>query len=144
VPDVYGLHLTAPHTQIVGQSLALECSMTTVRGITSRVDILWSSDGSILNKENNISRVSSAENFAVYTNTYAISPLSVSDDGRTYWCEAVINSKPPFATSHNITLDVIGIVKKIIKLCIKHEIFNSSNSYYHHNTIWSYTRSYGR
>jgi len=109
VPDVYGLSLTAPHTQIVGQSLTLECSVTTVRGITSRVDIVWSSDGSILNRENNISRDSNTENFAVYTNTYAITPLGVSDDGRTYWCEAVINSKPPVTASHNITLDVIGM-----------------------------------
>jgi len=85
--------------------------VTTVRGITSRVDIVWSSDGSILNKEDNNSIASSTKNFAVYTNTYTISPLSVSDDGKTYWCKSVINSKPPVAAFDNVTLDVMGKYK---------------------------------
>ena len=83
--------------------------MTTVRGITSRMDMVWSSDGNILQKEHNITRDSRTQNVAVYINTYTISPLSVSDDDRTYTCEAVINSKPPVAVSHNVTLDVTGM-----------------------------------
>jgi len=33
--------VTAPNTQTVGQSLTLTCNAVTVRGITSRVDIIW-------------------------------------------------------------------------------------------------------
>ena len=44
--------MTAPNTQTVGQSLTLQCEVTTVRGITSRVDIVWSSDGTVLRRMN--------------------------------------------------------------------------------------------
>ena len=40
--------VTAPKNQMVGQSLIVQCEVTTVRGITSRVDIVWSSDGTEL------------------------------------------------------------------------------------------------
>ena len=43
--------VTAPNTQTVGQSLTLQCEVTTVRGITSRVDIVWSSDGTVFEKD---------------------------------------------------------------------------------------------
>ena len=83
--------------------------MTTVRGITSRVDIVWSSDdGSILYKQHNISTKSSTDNIAKYSNTYTITPLSVHDDDRTYQCEALINSKPLVSASDDVTLDVTG------------------------------------
>ena len=47
--------VTALNTQTVGQSLTLQCEVTTVRGITSRVDIVWSSGGSILRRINDLS-----------------------------------------------------------------------------------------
>ena len=109
VPTTYGLSLNAHHVQIVGQSLTLECSVTTVRGITSRVDMVWSSNRRVLNKENNISKDSTTENFVVYSSTYIISPLSINDYGRTYQCEAIINSKPPVTAYDNVTLDVTGM-----------------------------------
>ena len=109
VPTTYGLSLNAHHVQIVGQSLTLECSVTTVRGITSRVDIVWSSDDRVLNQEHTIAKDSTTRNFAVYSSTYIISPLDVSDDGRTYQCEAIINSKPPIKVNDNVTLDVTGM-----------------------------------
>ena len=34
--------MIAVDTQIVGQSLTLECSVITVRGIVSSVDLIWS------------------------------------------------------------------------------------------------------
>ena len=37
--------VTALNIQTVGQSLTLECTVTAVRGITSRVDIIWSRNG---------------------------------------------------------------------------------------------------
>ena len=45
--------VTAPNNQTVGQSLSLQCEVTTVRGITSRVDIVWSS-GTVLRRINSI------------------------------------------------------------------------------------------
>ena len=101
--------VTAPNTQIVGQSLTLECSVTTVRGITSRVDIVWSSDDDLqLKRTESVSVNYSMNNLVVYTDRYSISQLSTSDENRAYQCEVVINSDPLSSASGNITLNVTG------------------------------------
>ena len=98
--------MTAANTQTVGQSLTLQCVVTTVRGITSRVDIVWSSDSTVLRTMNN---VSSMDNSLVYTDSYnMLQPLSTTDDGRVIQCEVVINSSPSIMASDNIILDVTG------------------------------------
>ena len=99
--------VTAPHTQTVGKSLTLQCEVTTLRGITSRVDIVWSSDSKELRRVNGVSSTT-VENSLVYTDSYTISPLSTTDDGRLYQCEVVINASPPIRDVDNIVLDVTG------------------------------------
>ena len=99
---------TAPNTQTVGQSLTLECSVTTVRGITSRVDIIWSSNGTQLERTEGVSVSSTTDNSVVYTDTYIISQLNTTDDGREYQCEVVINTSPPVMANDSVTLDVMG------------------------------------
>ena len=101
--------VTAPNTQTVGQSLTLQCEVTTVRGITSRVDIVWSSGGTELQRMNNVSSTIMS-NSLVYTNSYTISVLNTSDDGRVLECQAMINANTLVQSSYNITLDVIGKV----------------------------------
>ena len=98
--------VTAPNTQTVGQSLTLQCEVTAVRGITSRVDIVWSSGGTELQRMN----VSSTTmgNSLVYTDSYTISQLSTDDEGRMIQCEVVINASPSVMASDSITLDVTG------------------------------------
>ena len=64
--------VTAPNTQTVGQSLTLQCEVTTVRGITSRVDIMWSSDGTTLRRINDTTAIT-MDNSLVYTDSYTIS-----------------------------------------------------------------------
>ena len=99
--------MTAPNTQTVSQSLTLQCEVTTVRGITSRVDIVWSSNGTELERRNNVSSTT-MDNLLVYTNSYTISQLSTTDDGRVIQCEVVINVSPSVMASDNITLNVTG------------------------------------
>ena len=99
--------MTAPNTQTVGQSLTLQCEVTTVRGITSRVDIVWSSDDMELNRTDNISSTT-VDNSLVYRDSYTISQLSTDDERRDYWCEAVMNSDPTVKNNTNVTLDVSG------------------------------------
>ena len=99
--------MTAPNTQTVGQSLTLQCEVTTVRGITSRVDIVWSSDDTQLERMNNVSSTI-MENSLAYTDSYTISQLSTTDDGRVIQCEVVINTSPSVMASDNIILDVTG------------------------------------
>ena len=99
--------MTAPNTQTVGQSLTLQCEVTTVRGITSRVDIVWSSDGMELDRTNSTTPTT-MDNSLIFTDSYTISQLSTDDEGRDYWCEVVINSNPTITNNANITLDVTG------------------------------------
>ena len=99
--------MTAPNTQTVSQSLTLQCEVTTVRGITSRVDIVWSSDGTELNKTDDISS-NMMDNSLVYTDSYTISQLNTTDDGRVIQCEVVINTSPSVMASDSITLNVTG------------------------------------
>ena len=99
--------ITVPHTQIVGQSLTLQCEVTTVRGITSRVDIVWSSGGTVLERMNNVSSTTMA-NSLVYTDYYNILQLNTTDDDRVIQCDGVTNANPSVMANDSITLDVIG------------------------------------
>ena len=99
--------MTALNTQTVGQSLTLRCEVTTVRGITSKVNIVWNSGGTELQRMNNVSSTT-MNNSLVYTDSYTISQLSTTDDDRVIQCEGVINADPPVMASDSITLDVTG------------------------------------
>ena len=93
--------------QPVGQSLTLQCEVTTVRGITSRVDIVWSSNGTELNRTNSTTLIMTS-NSLVYTDLYTIDILSTDDEDRSYDCEVVIYTSPPEMASDSVTLDVTG------------------------------------
>ena len=102
------ISVTTPNTQTVGQSLTLQCEVTTVIGITSRVDIVWRSGGTVLQRMNGVSSTMMS-NLLVYTNFYTISQLSTTDDGKVIQCEGVINASPSVMASNDITLDVTGM-----------------------------------
>ena len=80
--------------------------MTTVRGITSRVDIVWSVDGSNLDTIEDVNITLLRENAAIYSVFYTIPLLSTTDDGRVCQCEVVINTSPPVMATGSATLDV--------------------------------------
>ena len=99
--------VTAPNTQTVGQPLTLQCEVTTVRGITSRVNIVWSSGGTVLRRMNDTT-ATTMDNSLVYTDSYTISQLSTTDEGKMIQCEVVINASPLVMASNSVTLDVTG------------------------------------
>ena len=99
--------MTALNTQTVGQSLTLQCEVTTVRGITSRVDIVWSSDGTVLRRTNDTT-ATTMDNSLVYTDLYSISILNTSDNNRVITCDAVVDVDPTVTGSGDIMLDVTG------------------------------------
>ena len=108
VPNSTNVTVTAPNTQIVGQSLILECSVTTVRGITSRIDTEWSIGNMMLQRTEGINATSTTNDFVVYRNIYNISQVSTFDDGRVYQCKVIINTLPQLMASDSTTLDVTG------------------------------------
>ena len=105
--------VNAPNNQTVGQSLTLESTITTVRGITSRVDIVWSSNGVELKRINQSTANSTHDNTELYVDTYDIPLLSTSDDDRVIQCEIVIMTTPIVMVADNVTLDVTGKSYKI-------------------------------
>ena len=104
VPVPSQVDVIAPAIQTVGQSLILRCSVIAVRGITSRVDTVWSSNG--LGLETVEANVSSITNYSVeYTAYYTIVQLNETDDGRVFQCKAVINASPPVIAENSVPLN---------------------------------------
>ena len=111
--------VTVLNNQTVGQSLTLQCEVTTVRGITSRVDIVWRSDGTELERINNIT-VSMVNISVVYSENYTISQLSTSDHGRIIECDVVINN-----SIINTGTNKLNVFGKFLKthLCMHSSLF---------------------
>ena len=110
--------VTAPDIQIVGRSLTLQCEVTTVRGITSRVDIVWSSGGMELKRSNGATSMTMG-NLQVYIDSYTIPILMTMDKGRVIQCETVINTaNTSIVAGDNITLDASSKFTHCI-LCIQ-------------------------
>ena len=92
----------------VSQSLVLPCDVTAVRGITSRVDIIWRSGGVMLARRNNTLPTLN-DGMLLYTDYYAFPrTVNTTDNGREYQCQVVINTSPPVMVTGSYTLDVIG------------------------------------
>ena len=109
VPIPENVTVTAPDVLTVGQSLTLECIVTTVRGITSRVDIVWSSDGVVVETTEGISPSATTDNYLEYSNAYIISQINeTADDGVVYQCEVTINSISLVMVSENVILNPTG------------------------------------
>ena len=100
--------LKEPDIQTVGESLSLECIVTTVRGISSRIDVIWRSGGVEIQRTIGARISSSTSSSIIYRDFYNISLLTTAEEGRVYQCEGVINAAPNLITESNITLDVVG------------------------------------
>ena len=91
----------------IGDPLTLYCTVTAVRGISSSVDIVWTTGGRVVRRVDNIT--ADAENdYAIYTDSFEISSLSTIDNGREYQCTVVINAYNPIYRSDQITLMFAG------------------------------------
>ena len=92
----------------VSQPLTLECSITTVNGITSRVDIVWSSNGLELKRIDGANATSVTDQSEIYTVFYDILQLTTSDHGREFQCGMFVNTTPSVMAIGSITLDITG------------------------------------
>ena len=87
----------------IGEPLTLDCTVTAVRGISSSVDIIWTTGGRVVRRVYNIT--ADIENdYAIYTDSFEISSLSAIDNGREYQCTVVINAYQPIYNNDHITL----------------------------------------
>ena len=108
--------VTTLNVQMVGQSLMLECAMSTPRGINSRVDVVWRRDGVEVKRINNTSSNFSSPEVVVYTNIFTIPLLGTYDDDIVYECDVIINASPILKLIDNVILDVTG---KCALICYK-------------------------
>ena len=108
VPPPDTVNMAIISAQTVGQLLTLECNVSTVRGITSRVDIVWSSNGEELRRTEGVNVSFTSDSTVTYTDYYNAWQLNTSDDGRVYQCEVFVNTSSPLMADSNITLDVNG------------------------------------
>ena len=91
----------------IGDPLTLHCTVTAVRGISSSVDLVWTTGGRVVRRVDNIT--ADIKNlYAIYTDSFEISSLSAIDNGREYQCTAVINRYQPVYSSDEITLIFTG------------------------------------
>ena len=87
----------------IGDPLVLNCSVTAVRGISSSVDIIWSTGGIVVSRMENV--IPNIENDStIYTDSFEISSLSAIDNRREYQCTVMINASEPIYNSDQITL----------------------------------------
>ena len=93
----------------IGQPLILQCSATIVRGITSTVDIIWTTDNTQVRRVNIITASSNINSSSMYNDSFIIPSLNISDIGRVYQCEVLINSVFPTRTKSNFTISIPGI-----------------------------------
>ena len=98
------VNVTALNTQTVGQSLTLQCEVTTVRGITSRVDIVWRNGSMELDRT-----IIMPNNQLMYTDSYNIQTLTTDHNDSVVQCEVVINASTSVNASDTITLNVTGM-----------------------------------
>ena len=100
----------------VGDPLTLNCTVTTVRGISSSVNIMWYTGGSVVRRVDNLTVAYTVNYSAIYTDLFEISSLTVIDNGREYQCRVVIiASQRQVYASGQITLNFNGE-----HLCIIH------------------------
>ena len=87
----------------IGDPLTLDCTVTAVRGISSSVDIIWTTGGRVVRRVDNIT--ADIENDStIYTDSLEISSLSAIDNRREYHCRVLINASPPVYGSDQFTL----------------------------------------
>ena len=103
----------APYSQTVGQSLTLQSRITTVRGITSRVDIVWSSNGETLERIVEATPNFTKDNSEEYEYTYNIPLLSTSYNGRVIECKIIIMTTPSIMATDSVRLNVTGKCYKV-------------------------------
>ena len=99
--------VTTLDDQVLGDPLTLDCTVITVIGISSAVNIIWSVGGKTVRIVNDTS-ATIKNNSAIYTDSLVLPELTVLDNGRTYQCTVVINKNPPIIFSGSMTLDFFG------------------------------------
>ena len=108
--------ITPLNTPKVGDTLLVECSVTTAKNISIPVDIEWRNNlNVIVQRIENVDVANRHQDTQVYKNVYTIPMLSDNEAGNTYRCSGVINTDPPeIITSTFVIPSIAGKMHMII------------------------------
>ena len=101
----FEINITARNIQQVGSPLTLDCIIYESSVTTSSLEIVWITNATILQITDAMSTLSNGS--SVYTDSYTITQLMTSDQGRVIQCIAN-RTNPPVMDSSIIILNVNG------------------------------------
>ena len=101
----FEINIAARSLHQVGDPLTLDCNIQDLSGITSPLEVVWTTNTSILQRTNITASVNNGS--SVYTDSYTIMQLTTSDHGRVIQCIAN-RTDPPVMDGSNIILNVTG------------------------------------
>ena len=91
----------------IGDPLTLDCAASAVRGISSSVNIIWTTGGRVVRRVDDIT-ADRVNDSAIYTDSFEISSLSAIDNGREYQCTVMINATQPVNNSDQFVVILDG------------------------------------
>jgi len=97
--------VTADPTPTVGLPTTLVCSGTTVRGINTTVDIMWSRDDQIIQSAENVTVNLTSDNMLAFSDSYITGVLNESANGTMYECKVRL-ANTSVMVPMNYTLDL--------------------------------------
>ena len=114
VPTTIDLIGPVTNNLMVGDPLTLQCVVNTVENIMSSVDIVWRSDGELLERNNSVTG-NDMNGSVVYSDSYTFEALTSSDNRTLVDCEVVINVEPPIRNTSTATeIIVFGKYSSIV------------------------------
>ena len=105
---VITIEATAINAPEIYRPLILQCNATIVRGITSTVDIIWTTGNTQVRRVNNVLASSNIDSSSIYNDSFIIPSLNLSDIGSVYECEVVVNSVLPSTAKTGFTVPIPG------------------------------------
>ena len=109
IDPIITIEISSTTSTEIGQPFILQCNATIiVRGITSTVDIIWTTDNTQVRRVNNVTASSHTNSSSTYNDSLIIPSLNISDIGSAYECEVLVDSVFPTRTKSNFTISVPG------------------------------------
>ena len=103
------VELLATTNPAVDEPLIVQCNATIVRGITSTVDIIWTTGDTQVRRVNNVTASSNINSVSVYNDSFIIPSLDITDIGSVYECEVFINSFQPTTAKMDYIIPIPGM-----------------------------------
>ena len=116
---VVNIEASATNSPEIYQPLVIQCNTVIVRGITSTVDIIWTTNNTQVRRVNNVTASSNINSSSIYNDSFIIPSLNLSDIGSVYECEVLINSFIPTTAKTDFIVPIPGTyIHSYVNVCI--------------------------